>query len=210
MRDRGREWDWEIREMRSESEIGREDPVDSWERETERRRREIGKIGPDLPVGELGDAGETRERRWCDFRWTRGLKPINPGAWTRDPRAKPDGSGRTRATRIFRRFDPPCPAIPVAVSGEPLPVCSNPAEPRSPVTQNPTRWPVRPERKTRFFLCVFRRNRWLFRWIFGLNPQGIKTLWSSLGILIYDYFGIRVLWFWGFSIDWWFSVFGWW
>jgi hypothetical protein len=72
----------------------------------------------------------------------------------------------------------------------------------------------RPERKTRFFMCVFRwlfrRSRWLFRWIFGLNPQGIKTLWSSLGILICDYFGIRVLWFWGFSINWWFYVFGWW
>jgi hypothetical protein len=33
------------------------------ERETQRRRRGIGKIRPDLPVAELGDAGETRERR---------------------------------------------------------------------------------------------------------------------------------------------------
>jgi hypothetical protein len=71
------------RERERFREIEREMRV--WERETERRGKEIGKIGPDLLVDELGDAGETRERRRRDFRRTRGQKPINPGAWTRDP-----------------------------------------------------------------------------------------------------------------------------
>jgi len=134
---------------------------DRWTREPrELRSSMIGGWGWNLAMEEL--------------RRNSGARIHNPLAHkTRDPQAKPDGSGRIRVTRSFRRSDPPCPVVPAVVSGEPWPVCSNPDEDPKPLTQNPTRWPVRPERKTRFFLCVF-------RWIFWLNPQGIKTLWLSL------------------------------
>lgn len=61
-----------------------------------------------------------------------------------DPRAKPVGIRENCATRTLRRFDPPRPAVPVAVSGEPCPVCSSPAEARSPWPENPTREPSDP------------------------------------------------------------------
>jgi hypothetical protein len=77
-------------------------------------------------------------------------------------------------------------------------------KPRDPEPEPMTRIP---ERKTRFFLCVFRRlfwrNQWLFRWICYENPWG-KFLQPMIVYFVdwLDYCEIRVLWFWGFSMDW--------
>jgi hypothetical protein len=142
---RRREWEPEI-----EGEtwgIERERDVER-DRETERSgegESEIGREG-----AEPGTQGTPVTRFPADATGgstpvvPRMRKPTNPGVWTRDPRAKLDESRRTRVTRSFRRSDPPCPAVPVAVSGKPVTCVCNPAEPWSPVTQNPNLWPEDP------------------------------------------------------------------
>jgi hypothetical protein len=151
------------------------------------REREIHGWGREQRRDETEREGESERERPRDRERE---DPVD--SWVGDP--EENRRTGTRVTWSFRRSDPPCSAVPVAVSDEP----------RDPEPKPVTR---RPERKTRFFLYVFRRlfqrNQWLFRWICYENPWG-KILQPMMVYFVdwLDYCEIRVLWFWGFSMDW--------
>jgi hypothetical protein len=155
-----------------------------WEIERERERERFTNEGESRDEMRQRERESQRERP----RDREREDPMDP--WVGDL----EENQRTgiRVTRYFRRSDPPCPAVfSTSFRRAPWP---------EPVTR-------RPERKTRFFLCVFRwlflRNQWLFRWICYENPWG-KILQPLMVYFVdwLDYCEIRVLWFWGFSMDW--------
>lgn len=139
-------------------------------REKERPNGEGEESGPDLPVAKLGDAGKTRERRRCDFRRNRGLKPARPGRATRNPRLRPDGFVRIRVTRTFPEFRSSMFGGSNDDFRRAKAIYGRSTKPKA-LTRKPD--PV--TRQTRFFQWLFRRFQWRFRrarsWISGGHHQ---------------------------------------
>jgi hypothetical protein len=161
-----REWEWE---GDRETEGGRERDVERG-RETERpgerssRRERTG----DAVSGGL-EADPSMAGAGSLIEGTQELKPARPGEWN------PQLATRQPNRRIRENLcDPNPPEVRSSTSGGPcsgfrwaVTCVQQPSRSPKPLTQKPDPWPVRPQRKTRFFLGLFRRlfrrNRWLFR-----------------------------------------------